>query len=653
MKLFADVAELLDEQGPFPSLIPGFQGRQAQQAMARAVADTLSRRRTLICEAGTGTGKTYAYLVPACLAEGPVLISTGTRTLQEQLYLRDMPMVCRALERPRRLAMLKGRGNYLCRYRLQMCRQSGQLPLVQQGQLLRITAWAGRTRSGDIEEVEDVPGDSPIWPQVTSTTDNCLGQDCGDYDRCHVVEARRQAQNADIVIINHHLLFSDMRLRNEGHGDLLPACQAVIVDEAHQLPELASQFFGQMISAHRLRVLARDIVRCQAQEAPEAQRLGDLADELFDQVDVFRRTLGHGSRRGAWQQVSGQAGTAAAIDRLQALLAQLVEALELLAERGKGLENCRLRCADLALVLRAVVDGEDSDFIRWFESSAQGFRLHRTPIDSADAFREQMTHYPDAAWIFTSATLAVGEDFSHFAARLGIDDHDSGQWSSPFDYPRQALLYLPRGLPEPSSRDYNARVVDIALPVLKASGGRAFFLFTSHQALRQAAERLREARLPYPVLIQGEMPRGLLLQSFREQGNAILLGTASFWEGVDVRGEALSCVIIDKLPFASPDDPVFQARSTQLRRNGGNPFRSLQLPQAVIALKQGAGRLIRDVQDRGVLVLCDPRLMTRGYGKTFLNNLPPMRRCHDLAAVEDFFSVVTAADETVIVEGAS
>ncbi len=652
MNGLSDVAHLLGQEGPFPDLIQGFQVRAAQQQMATAVATTFSQAGCrLICEAGTGTGKTYAYLVPACQTEGPVIVSTGTRTLQEQLFLRDLPMVCKALGRPRQLAMLKGRSNYLCRYRLEMCRQSGQLPLQQQSQLLRISAWAGRTRSGDIEEIEDVPGDSPIWSQVTSTTDNCLGQECGDYDRCHVIEARRLAQNADIVVINHHLLFSDMRLRNEGHGELLPACQAIIIDEAHQLPELASQFFGQMISAHRLRILARDIVRCQAHEAPEAQALGDLADELHDQVDVLRRSFGTSNQRGAWQSVSQQPATRDAVVQLKECLRQLTAALELMAERSKGLENCRQRCLQLALVLTAIVDGQDDDFIRWYENSGQGFRLHRTPIDSADAFREQMTHYADARWVFTSATLAVGKDFSHFATRLGIDEYDSGYWSSPFDYRRQALLYLPKNLPEPSQRDYNDQVVDVALPVLRASGGRAFFLFTSHQALRKAAQRLQSEKLPYPLLIQGEMPRGLLLQHFREQGNAILLGTASFWEGVDVRGEALSCVIIDKLPFASPDDPVFQARSTQLRLHGGNPFRSLQLPQAVIALKQGAGRLIRDIHDQGVLVLCDPRLLTRGYGKTFLNNLPAMQRCQDLIAVEAFFSAMRA--DAAILEGAS
>ncbi len=634
-----DAAALLGDSGPFAARLTAYHPRPSQQAMARAVETAIEERGCLVCEAGTGTGKTLAYLVPACLGEGPVIVSTGTKPLQEQLFHRDLPLVCRALERPRRLAMLKGRANYLCRYRLERSQGSGQLPLNQQAQIMRIAAWAGRTRSGDIEEVDDVPHDAPVWPHVTSTSENCLGQECPDYDRCHVVEARRRAQKADILVVNHHLLFSDMRLRDEGHGELLPACRAVIVDEAHQLPELASQYFGESISAHRLRLLARDIARCQAEEAPEAGGLGDLADTLLERIDRLRQGLPAGTLRADWRSIASRPATRGRLDELLGCLRGIEDALDSIAERGKGLANCLLRTSDVRTTLERISgEGRDGE-VHWFETSPQGFRLHRTPIDCADAFRSQMANYPQAAWVFTSATLAVAGDFGHFASRLGLDDYRGACWPSPFDYPRQALLYLPQGLPDPASgRAYHDHVIATALPVLTASGGRAFFLFTSHQALRNAAARLRAEGLPFPLLVQGEGPRGHLLQRFRELGNAVLLGTASFWEGIDVRGEALSCVIIDKLPFASPDDPVFQARSAHLRSNGGNPFRDLQIPQAVIALKQGAGRLIRDENDRGVLVICDPRLHGRPYGRAFLRDLPPMRPCRDLATVEAFFA---------------
>ncbi len=645
-----DAASLLGRSGPFTRQIPGFRPREAQRAMARAIEETIERQGRLVCEAGTGTGKTLAYLVPACLHDGPVIVSTGTKPLQEQVFHRDLPLVIEALARPRRRAMLKGRANYLCRYRLALCQGSGRLPIDQQAHLAQIATWAGRTRDGDIDEVEAVPGESPIWPLVTSTSDNCLGQECPDHADCHVVEARRRAQAADILVVNHHLLFSDMRLREDGHGELLPDCRAIVIDEAHQLPELTSQYFGESISAHRLRLLARDIERCQADEAPETPEIANLADMLLASVDRLRQRLPEGAVRADWRSLARPTAETA-IDAVTDCLRRLETALEAVAGRGKGLANCLTRTTDTCAILERVTAPSPKGDVQWFETSLQGFRLHRTPVDCADGFRSQMAHYSRAAWIFTSATLAVDGDFSHFAGRLGLDDYRAHCWPSPFDYPRQALLYLPEGLPDPSQgTTHTDATIDIARSVLKASGGRAFLLFTSHQALRHAATRLAATHdpLPFPLLVQGEAPRGRLLQRFRELGNAVLLGTASFWEGIDVRGEALSCVIIDKLPFASPDDPVLRARSARLRENGGNPFRDIQLPQAIIALKQGAGRLIRDEDDRGVLVVCDPRLLSRPYGRAFLRDLPPMRRCRDLASVEDFFAAPTVPSPTEV-----
>lgn len=643
-------AEALGDAGPLITHIPGFRARSEQQAMAEAVESALADGATLVTEAGTGTGKTFAYLVPACLHGGRTLVSTGTRTLQEQLFRRDLPTVCAALGVRPVTAMLKGRGNYLCRYRLEIAEQSGQLPRVQQAQLQRIYEWAGRTHNGDIEEVDDVPADSPIWYQVTSTAENCLGAECPDYQACHVVKARRAAQSADIVVINHHLLLSDMRLRDEGFGELLPDCEAIIVDEAHQLPELASQFFGRTVSAHQLQSLARDAAQCQAAEVGDAREIGERATKLSEAVESVRTLFGKGDTRGSWNVAARTPGMEAAMAELSGRIMDLYAALEAHAERSKGLELCRQRCEIARDELARVTCVDDENLVSWYETSRHAFRLHQTAMSCAEGFRAQMARY-DCAWVFTSATLSIGADFSHFTSRLGIDDPRTGQWASPFDYANQALMYLPEGLPDPGDRTYTDRVVDLAAEIVKASRGRAFLLFTSHQALRFAAERLRAKHLDYPMLIQGDAPRGLLLERFRELGNAVLLGTSSFWEGVDVRGEHLSCVIIDKLPFFSPDDPVFQARQAQLARQGENAFRLLQLPQAVLALKQGAGRLIRDRDDFGVLVLCDPRLMSRSYGRIFLNNLPPMTRTRSSDDVKSFFSLTEDTRTTRVIGG--
>ena len=645
-------AEALGDTGPLQSHIHGFRARAEQQAMAEAVESALAERGTLVTEAGTGTGKTFAYLVPVCLRGGRTLVSTGTRTLQEQLFRRDLPTVCDALGVRPVLAMLKGRSNYLCRYRLEIAQQSGQLPRVQQSQLHRISVWAGRTHSGDVEEVDDVPADAPVWYQVTSTAENCLGSECPDYQACHVVKARRAAQSADIVVINHHLLLSDMRLREEGFGELLPDCEAIVIDEAHQLPELASQYFGRTVSAHQMQSLARDAAQCQAAELGDAREIGENATRLIDAVDAIRTLFGRGETRGAWRTAAKLPGMEVAMAELNARIIDLYSALEIHGERSKGIELCRQRCAAIRDDLVRIIAGDDENLVSWYETSRHAFRLHQTAMSCAEGFRAQMERY-DCAWIFTSATLSIGTDFSHFTSRLGIEDPRTGQWASPFDYANQALLFLPEGLPDPGDRGYTDRVVELAAEVITSSRGRAFVLFTSHHALRHAAERLRAMSLDYPLLVQGDGPRGLLLERFRSLGNAVLLGTSSFWEGVDVRGEHLSCVIIDKLPFFSPDDPVFQARQAQLARQGENAFRVLQLPQAVLALKQGSGRLIRDRDDFGVLVLCDPRLMSRGYGRVFLNNLPPMTRTRSIDDVKAFFSLTAETRETLVIGGTS
>ena len=640
-----DYAELLGADGPFAHNIAGFAPRPQQQKMAEQVALALARGGALIAEAGTGTGKTFAYLAPAILSGQKVIISTGTRNLQDQLYYKDLPLVRRTLEVPLKTALLKGRANYLCRHRLDLARTGGLLKNRQQvSQLQRIYDWSGRTRIGDVSEVTDVAEDAPVWFRVTSSSDNCLGLNCPQLNECFVLKARRQAMETDILVVNHHLLCADMAIKDEGFGEILPAADAFIIDEAHHLLEVASQFFGQSVSTYQLADLANDIHAEQQRDAPDAVALAEAAEALSGNTEQLRQAIGGEPRRAAWPPMLAQQAVRRALDDLCQSLSQAADILAETAVRGKGLEQCRLRCQLLLERLQpfreAAQEPAEDDSIHWFESRSRSVVLQQTPLDVSTAFSTRMQQYR-SAWVFTSATLAVGEDFSHFSQRLGLQEPATLHVESPFDYARNALLYHPKNLPEPNTPAYNQALLDAAVPVLEASGGRAFVLFTSYQALYEA-ERYLADRIAYPLLVQGRLPKTALLDRFRQLGKsgtgAVLLGTSSFWEGVDVRGAALSCVIIAKLPFAAPGDPVMQARIEALRRRGGNPFMDYQLPQAVIALKQGVGRLIRDVNDRGVLMLGDPRLLSKSYGRVFLDSLPPMSRTRSLERVRQFFA---------------
>lgn len=632
--------EVLGPYGPLSTAIANFKSRPQQQEMANSIADALASYRILIAEAGTGTGKTFAYLVPALLSGKTIVLSTGTKTLQDQLFYRDLPTVRRALGVGVRVALLKGRANYLCLQRLHISSEDATVrPFEHANALQRVQTWARVTLSGDISEVVDVAEDAPIWPHVTSTLDNCLGQDCPLYADCHVVAARRRAQEADIIIVNHHLLFADMTLREEGFGEILPGVHGFIIDEAHQLPDLASQFFGISSSSRQLLELRRDTLKAMHSEAYDMQSLSDTLDLIEHSVDDIRHALGSLVRRTPWHEANNNPALALLWDSILQHLARLVSELNLAAVRGKALDNCAKRARELLQRWELLTTSTaTTDHVHWLETTARTFSIHRTPIDPGNLFRSHMEAYK-AAWIFTSATLAVGGDFSHFSTRIGLEQPPTVTWDSPFDYQRNALLYVPTMLPEPNTAAYVAAMIEAAVPVLEASEGRAFVLFTSHRALQLGAELLKK-RVPYPLFIQGTMPRAELLRQFCNTSHAVLLGTGSFWEGVDVRGPALSCVIIDKLPFAAPDEPILRAKIELLRRNGGNPFRAYQLPQAVISLKQGVGRLIRDENDRGVLMLCDPRLYTKSYGTLFLESLPPMRRTRELAEVERFFAEI-------------
>jgi ATP-dependent DNA helicase DinG len=628
--------------GPLAAAIPGYRRRSGQMEMSEAIAATIESTGVLVAEAGTGTGKTFAYLVPALLAGGKVIVSTGTKTLQDQLFDRDLPAVREALTSGASIALLKGRSNYVCLYRLRRAATEGGASTREEAsQLQRIQRFAALTTTGDRADLPDVPEDAPIWSQATSTRDNCLGQGCPDYADCFVMRARRNALAADIVVINHHLFFADVVLRDEGVAELLPACNTLIFDEAHQLPETARLFFGDTLSSHQLVELSRD-ARAELRSAGGASpELEALANRLDKAARDLRLALGDTSVRLAWPQALRIAGFPEALVKIRAALKMLDAALAAQAERSEGLGACARRAGNAFAVLTRLTESDSQEDVRWAEVFGQSVQLHVTPLHTGELFQRQMDDHP-RAWIFTSATLAVGDDFGHFTRELGVPQAETRRWESPFRFAEQALLYLPQGLPpEPNDPAFTDAVIEAVYPVLEASGGRAFLLFTTLRALRRAHELLR-GTLEYPLLVQGTGSRSDLLARFRSLGNAVLLGSASFWEGVDVRGDALSLVVIDKLPFAPPDDPVLAARIDALKAGGRNPFNELQLPQAALQLKQGAGRLIRDEGDRGVLMLCDPRLLSRPYGARILKSLPPMKPTRSLAEVQAFFATLPA-----------
>ena len=643
-----DFEDLLGGEGALAAHIPGFAPRRQQQTLATAVAQALEGYEVLVAEAGTGTGKTFAYLLPALLSGKRVLISTGTKTLQDQLFHRDLPAVRSAIGAPARTALLKGRSNYLCRQRLTVTAEQGLFDSRDRiRELEAVRAWSGVTRSGDIAELDSVAENSSLWPQVTSTQDNCLGTECPEYSRCFVLEARRAAQEADVVVVNHHLLLADMVLKEDGFGELLPGVDAVIVDEAHQLPEVATQYFGLSISTRQFTDWLQDLKAEYLRSAADMPEFEPGLTAFERAAGAVRGAVGEGQGRQEWDALANRAEIRQRLGALQAALTALKPVLDVLAPRSRGLENCRDRADVLLTRLGSFLDDDLRRQVRWIEHRGRHVIFNLTPLDAAERFSARMQENP-CAWVFTSATLSVGGGFSHFRERLGLEKAEELLLGSPFDFANHALLYLPERMPATDSPGFTRAVVEAARPVIEASGGRAFMLFTSHRALGEAADILR-GELDYPLLVQGEMPRRRLLETFRELGNAVLLGTSSFWEGVDVKGPALSVVVIDKLPFASPGDPVLKARLELLRNEGRNPFMEYQLPQAVIALKQGTGRLIRDATDKGVMMICDPRLMGKPYGRVFRDSLPPMKPTRDLAEVQRFLrSILKEEAETTL-----
>lgn len=672
------VQQAFSSNGALANTITGYSPRQAQTDMALQVAKAINQESSLIVEAGTGTGKTFAYLIPAflsvsgnkkiieplsqstsessaektnvspeqtnalvddeSLAENKkVIISTGTKNLQEQLFHKDIPLVKKALASNAQIALLKGRANYLCLYRLEQYQQTrGQLDASMLADLVKVKTWANTTQSGDIGELVNVSEDSAVFPFVTSTLDNCLARECPDYESCYLVKARQKAIDADLIVVNHHLFFADMALKDTGFGELIPKAQVMIFDEAHQIGDIASEYFGESFSTRLLVDLCTDVLQIHRSSLADVKQLGLAAEKLQKSCQEFRLLFNFDPERGNWREKCNQQRFNQKYQRLKTDIDFLYQVIKLCVSRNEAIDNCFDRIVNILAKYEIMADVDAFGMSFWYETTPRHVVLHKTPLTVADKF-SQFVKDSGAGWIFTSATLAVDNSFEHFIHQFGLHGAEQLLLESPFDYQKQSQLIVPRYLPQANDVNRAKSLAELAIPLIEASKGACFMLFTSYRVMNQVADILSEA-IDNPLLVQGQMAKRKLLEQFIESEESVLLATASFWEGVDVRGDKLTCVIIDKLPFASPDDPLLQARCEDARRQGNEPFEKIQLPQAVIALKQGVGRLIRDVNDRGILVICDDRLVNRPYGQTFLKSLPQMKRSRDLGNAASFLS---------------
>ncbi|CCN70010.1 ATP-dependent DNA helicase [Vibrio nigripulchritudo] len=640
------IDKTFSSDGALGKAIKGFQPRQAQLDMARAVEKSIKEQSQLVVEAGTGTGKTFAYLVPALLSGKKTIISTGSKNLQEQLFHRDLPLMTDALGFYGSVALLKGRSNYLCLDRLsrQMVEShSVEADSTLLSQLVKVRGWASETKSGDLGECSDIAEDSPVIPDITSTNDNCLGKECPSYQDCFVVKARQKAMDSDVVVVNHHLFLADLAIKETGFGELIPEADVFVFDEAHQIPDIASQYFGSSISSRQIQELSKDIEIGYRTEAKDMRQLQKVADRLVQSAMDMRLVLGEPGFRGNWREAMKSPSIERETTRLIDVLDLAIDVLKVALGRSELLDAAFERANAIKARIERVCEVSITGYSYWFECSPRHFSLHITPLSVAEKFREQV-EMKQGAWIFTSATLAVQDDFSHFTQRLGLAPSQQFSLPSPFDYEQQARLCVPRYLPEPNSPGMADRLARMLGPVIEKNGGRCFFLCTSHSMMRELAERFRE-QLSIPVLMQGETTKQKLLAEYLELGNALLVATGAFWEGIDVRGDALSCVIIDKLPFTAPDDPLLKARIEDCRLSGGEPFNQVQIPDAVITLKQGVGRLIRDKKDQGALIICDNRLVTRDYGAVFLRSLPPIPRTRDLGIISEFLEDIDSSQQ--------
>lgn len=625
------VRSVLSNTGVLQQNLADFQYRSAQSEMASKVADNIQHGGCLIAESGTGTGKTFAYLVPAILSGKKTVISTATKHLQEQIYFKDLPIVKDALASNITCSMLKGRANYLCLHRYKQHTAQKQNKTIEVT-LQEMTQWSQQSTTGDLSEYPKLDENSPVWRMITSTVDNCLGGKCPDYEKCFVNKARQKAMKSSVVVVNHHLFFSDLTLKTDGFGELLPHCDTVIFDEAHKVPEIATRFFGQNISSYQFYELINDILRFAATEK-KAVQLPSILQQLQTACQELAKRLNHSQQNVIDANQIDKLNLVNELSLIEALLARLQQHLETFD--NEDLQQCLIRTNSLQQRIQKWAQPDNADLVKWAEMSDNGFRLHLTPISIREQARKMMSDKKQS-FVFTSATLAVAKNFTAFKSELGMGEVDSCCFDSPYDFKNQTLMYLPTNMCDPRNELYAHRLLDVILQVTTLSKGRAFCLFTSYSMMHQVYKQLKGLSR-YPLLLQGSMPKSRLLDEFKNTPNAILLGTSSFWEGVDVKGDALSCVIVDKIPFTSPSDPVYRRKLEADEQNGKNPFMHRQVPDAVITLKQGVGRLMRSEKDSGVLVLCDPRIVSSRYGKVFLESLPPMPQTSRLADIQRFF----------------
>ncbi|AGO15724.1 putative ATP-dependent helicase [Glaesserella parasuis ZJ0906] len=635
MKLSEKITDAFSPEGTLSQNIHGFRPRDAQLEMAQAVGRAVKFAKSAVIEAGTGTGKTFAYLVPALLSGKKTIISTGSKNLQDQLFNRDLPTIQKALKYKGKVALLKGRANYLCLERLDQVIAMGVVgDKSVLADLAKVRKWHTGTKTGDLSECITIAEDSPILPQLVSTAESCLGSDCPNYKECYVVQARRKALEADVVVVNHHLFCADMAVKETGFGELIPDAELIIFDEAHQLPDIASQYFGQSLTSRQLFDICKDSNIVYRTELKDLAQLGKASDHLQKVVQDFRLLLGDGNKRGNLREILQDPKVVEGFAKLNENIDFLSEVVKKSLGRSETLDKIFERLAEVKAQLKRLGDTSVVGYCYWYEINGRSFGLHITPLTVADKFGEQM-RANQVGWIFTSATLEVGGKFDHFCQRLGIENAEQMVLQSPFDYANQSLLCVPRYLPDTNKSHTLTELGQLLKPVIEANNGRCFLLCTSYFMMRGLADFLRE-QSSLSVLLQGETSKSRLLEKFIAEPNSVLVATQSFWEGIDVRGDALSLVIIDKLPFTAPDEPLLKARMEDCKLQGGDPFNDIQIPEAVITLKQGVGRLIRDVTDRGAVIICDSRLVMRQYGSTFLKSLPPSKRTRDLAKVLTF-----------------
>lgn len=630
------ILHAFSDDGLLSQNINGFRPRKAQLEMAQAVGKAVKFATPVVVEAGTGTGKTFAYLVPALLSGKKTIVSTGSKNLQDQLFNRDLPTIQKALKYKGKVALLKGRANYLCLERLEQVTAMGVLgDKSVLADLKKVSTWQNSSKTGDLSECITIADDSPILPQLVSTTESCLGSDCPHFKDCYVVQARRKAMEADVVVVNHHLFCADMSVKETGFGELIPEAELVIFDEAHQLPDIASQYFGQSLSSRQLFDICKDTNIVYRTELKDVAQLGKASDHLTKVVQDFRLLMGgEGQIRGNLRDLFRDKKVVDGLVKVAENIDFLSEVVKKSLGRSETLDKIFERLAEVKVQLKKLMDTTVIGYCYWYEANGRSFGLHITPLTVSDKFGEQLKNQ-QIGWVFTSATLEVGGTFDHFCQRLGIENAEQLVLQSPFDYHNQSLLCVPRYLPDTNKSHTLTALGQLLKPVIEANKGRCFLLCTSYYMMRGLADFLRE-HSSLNVLLQGETSKSRLLEKFVKEDNAVLVATQSFWEGIDVRGDDLSLVIIDKLPFTSPDEPLLKARMEDCKLQGGDPFNDIQIPEAVITLKQGVGRLIRDVTDRGVVIICDSRLVMRNYGQTFLKSLPPSKRTRDLNSVIQF-----------------